>query len=179
VRKLDASDINTLLAHPSTQLSAKISHELITTITDAIERIERNVATFCQPTHAYEVITSVTGIGPMIGQSILLESGPIERFPTVNDYASYARCVPSKKISNGKKKGEGNRKNGNKYLAYAFMEAAHYAAIWEPKIKRYYQRKSNRSHKMIAKKAIANKLAKACYHMLVRNEPFDVDRAFA
>jgi len=95
--------------------------------------------------------------------------------PSDNDYASYVRCVASTKISNGKKKGEGNRKNGNKYLAYAFIEAAHYTAIWAPKIKRYYQRKANRSHKMIAKKAIANKLAKACYCMLVRDEPFDID----
>ncbi len=58
------------------------------------------------------------------------------------------------------------------------MEAAHYAAIWEPKIKRYYQRKSNRTHKMVARKAIASKLAKACYYMLTRNESFDVNRAF-
>lgn len=104
---------------------------------------------------------------------------PIERFPSVNDYASCTRCVPSNKLGNGKKKGEGNRKNGNKYLGYAFMEAAHYSAIWEPKIKRYYQRKSDRTHKLVAKKAVANKLAKACHHMLTRNESFDVNRAFA
>lgn len=179
IRKLDDNGIKQLLAHPSARLSAQLSHELITTLNEAIERIEGNVAAYCQPTHDYDVITSVTGIGPIIGQSILLETGPIERFPSVNDYASYARCVPSQKISNGKKKGEGNRKNGNKYLGYAFMEAAHYAAIWEPRIKRYYQRKANRTHKMVAKKAIANKLAKACYHMLTRNELFDVNRAFA
>ncbi|MFQ5661088.1 MAG: IS110 family transposase [Gammaproteobacteria bacterium] len=178
VRKLAPEDIRELLMHPSAQLSAQLSHELITTLSGAIERIERNVAVYCQPTQDYNLITSVTGIGPMIGQSILLETGPIGRFSSVNDYASYARCVPSNKISNGKKKGEGNRKNGNKYLEYAFMEAAHYAAIWEPRIKRYYQRKASRTHKMVAKKAIANKLAKACYHMITRNESFDVNRAF-
>jgi len=88
---------------------------------------------FCQPIPEHAVIRSIKGIGPILGQSIVLETGPIERFASVNNYASYARCVPSQKISNGKKKGEGNRKNGNKYLEYAFMEAAHYAAIWEPK----------------------------------------------
>jgi hypothetical protein len=39
---------------------------------------------------------------------------------------SYARCVKAEKLSNGKYKGQGNKKNGNKYLAWAFMEAAHY-----------------------------------------------------
>jgi hypothetical protein len=38
-------------------------------------------------------------------------------------------------LSNGKKKGKGNRKNGNVYLAWAFMEAAHFAIRYEPKAK--------------------------------------------
>ena len=58
------------------------------------------------------------------------------------------------------------------------MEAAHYAAIWSPPIKRYYQRKQAKSHVLVAKKAVANKLARACYHMLKRGEVFDVTRAF-
>jgi transposase len=179
VKGLKVDDVNTLVSHPSVQLSARLALELITTLGEAIERIERHVAAFCQPLPEHAIIRSIKGIGPILGQSIVLETGPIERFASVNNYASYARCVPSQKISNGKIKGEGNRKNGNKYLEYAFMEAAHYAAIWEPKIKRYYQRKAHRTHKMVAKKAVANKLAKACYHMLIHNEPFDVNRAFA
>ena len=58
------------------------------------------------------------------------------------------------------------------------MEAAHYAAIWNPAIKRYYQRKQAKSHILVAKNAVANKLARACYHMLTRREAFDVQRAF-
>ena len=38
-----------------------------------------------------------------------------------------------------KRKGQCNKKNGNKYLAWAFMEAGHYGAIWDPRIKRFYQ----------------------------------------
>jgi hypothetical protein len=59
------------------------------------------------------------------------------------------------------------------------MKTAHYAATWGPRVKLYYQHKANHTHKMVAKKAVANKLAKACYHMLVLDEPFDVNRAFA
>ena len=96
----------------------------------------------------------------------------------MGNYASYARCVPSEKLSNGKKKGQGNRKNGNRYLAMAFIEAAHYASIWDATIKKYYQRKQAKVHKMVAKKTIANKLARACWHMLSNREYFDVKRAF-
>ena len=55
--------------------------------------------------------------------------------------ASYCRCVGSQKISNGKKKGQGNTKNGNKYLAWAFVEAANFAIRFNAKIKSFYQRK--------------------------------------
>ena len=81
-------------------------------------------------------ITSIPGVGKILGMTILLETGPIERFAQVGQYSSYSRCVPTDKISNGKSKGKGNAKNGNRYLAMAFVEAAHYAAIWNPEIKR-------------------------------------------
>jgi predicted transcriptional regulator len=58
------------------------------------------------------------------------------------------------------------------------MQAAHLAAIWEPAVKRFYQKKQTKSHIMIAKKSVAGKLARAIYHMLKNEEPFDVNRAF-
>lgn len=144
----------------------------------AINELENVVGNECLSTTEYQLLNSITGVGPIIGQSILLETGSIDRFAKVGNYVSYARCVPSERMSNGKIKGRGNRKNGNRYLALAFMEAAHYATIWEPTIKRYYQRKPTKVHKMVAKKTVANKLARAVYHMLKNSEPFDVTRAF-
>jgi transposase len=71
----------------------------------------------------------------------MLETGDIERFANVGNYASYCRCVGSRKISNGKRKGSGNTKNGNKYLAWAFVEAANFAIRFNSKIKGFYQKK--------------------------------------
>ena len=93
-------------------------------------------------------------------------------------YVSYCRCVDSKRISNGKKKGKGNRKNGNKYLAWAFVEAANFAVRFEPRIRRYYQRKRARSNAIVAIKTVAHKLARACYFILRDGKNFDVERAF-
>jgi transposase len=45
--------------------------------------------------------------------------------------------VDSRRESNGKKKGEGNAKNGNKYLAWAFVEAANFALRYCPEAKDY------------------------------------------
>lgn len=144
----------------------------------AIALLEKEVLTNVSGTDDYQLLLSIPGVGEILGQTILLETGTIKRFPNAGNYASYARCVKSEKISNGKRKGSGNSKNGNKYLAWAFIEAAHFATIWDPQIKRYYQRKLSKAYIMVAKKAVANKLAKACFHMLNNQMPFDVHKSF-
>jgi hypothetical protein len=63
----------------------------------------------------------------------MLETGPIERFEKVGNYASYCRAVSTQWISNGKSKGKGNKKNGNKYLCWAFSEAAEFARRYDNK----------------------------------------------
>lgn len=109
----------------------------------------------------------------------MLESGDMNRFAQVGNFSSYARCVKSERFSNGKKKGEGNRKNGNKYLAWAFIEAANFAIRYNDKIKAFYQKKKAKTNGIVATKAVANKLARACYHILKDQVVFDVDKAFA
>ena len=160
-------------------LSGEITHQARCWLERAVRRIEQELQLQIKPRQDYQLLQSVPGIGPVLGTTIALETGTIERFASAGNYASYARCVKSEKISNGKRKGQGNKKNGNKYLAWAFMEAGHYGAIWNPRIKSYYQRKKDKGHIMVAKKAVANKLARACYHMLKRGEEFDVTRAFS
>ena len=89
----------------------------------------------------------------------------MRRFPTVGHFASYCRCVGSEHLSNGKRKGAGNTKNGNKYVSWAFIEATHFAIRYEAVIRSFYQRKQARTHPLVALKAVAHKLARACYHI--------------
>ena len=177
IKQLDNAAIAALLEEPIV-LGGQITCLARRWLEEAIEVLEHEIQKQLKPRLEYQLLTTVPGIGQALGSTIALETGDIGRFPSPGHYASYARCVKSEKVSNGKLKGLGNAKNGNKYLAWAFMEAAHYAAIWSPPIKRYYQRKQARSHILVAKKAVANKLARACYYMLSRQEAFDVNRAF-
>ena len=96
----------------------------------------------------------------------------------MGDVASYCRCVGSERLSNGKRKGRGNTKNGNKYLAWAFVEAAHFAVRYNPQIKRYYQRKAAKTNPIVATKTVAHKLARACYYIVRDHVPFDVKLGF-
>jgi transposase len=152
---------------------------VVTTLGEQIERLEKRLQERLDDRPEYPLLMSVPGIGHTLASVILLETGPIERFDTVGNYASYARCVDSKRTSNGKKKGEGNAKNGNKYLVWAFIEAANFALRFNAEAKRFHERKKARTNKMVATKALAHKLARACFHILKERKPFDVTRCFA
>jgi transposase len=108
----------------------------------------------------------------------MLEVGDIARFQKVGNYSSYCRCVGSQRISNGKKKGENNTKNGNKYLAWAYIEAANFARRYLPVAQKFYQKKMAKSNVCIATKALANKLARATYYMMRDKIPFDEEMLF-
>ena len=144
-----------------------------------VQILERTVFSQAKVKPAFEKLLTIDGVGKILGMTIMYETGTMERFAKVGQFASYARCVNSRRFTNGKKKGEGNRKNGNKYLAWAFVEAAHFAMQYNERIRAYYQRKKAKKNAAVAVKAVARKLARACYHVLKDQTPFDVERAFA
>lgn len=129
-------------------------------------RLEGFALKYALPTRDFGRVQLLPGIAETLGLTILLESGEFSRFPSAGDYASYCRAVKSRRISNEKKKGSNNRKNGNKYLAWAFIEAATYAHRFYPRIHAWYERKKQRANVAIAKKALACKLAKAVWHVM-------------
>jgi transposase len=178
IKGLDREAIDALLPEGPVALSAELSSRVMGLLERAAAVLEEEALRLTKERPEYRLLTTAPGIGKVLGLTIALETGDIGRFRDAGHYASYARCVGSLKTSNGRRKGEGNRKSGNRYLAWAFVEAAHFATIHEPQIRRYYQRKAATTHLMVAKKAVANKMARACYHVLSRRTPFEVQRAF-
>jgi len=130
-----------------------------------VKRMDEYVRKFAKLAPGYETLLKMPGVGLALSMTILLETGPIERFDNAGQYASYCRTVPSRKKSNGKEKGQNNRKNGNKYLSWAWVEAAQFAQQHHPKIQRWFQKKMRRTCRNIALKSLASKLSKASYHM--------------
>ena len=144
-----------------------------------IDILERTVTDRIKLRAEFSFLKTVRGSGRFWRSRSCWRPERSQRFPTVGDYASYCRCVGSQKLSNGKKKGQGNTKNGNKYLAWAFVEAANFAIRYNARIKSFYQRKKAKSHGVLAIKAVAHKLCRACYYIMKDQVPFDVDKAFA
>ena len=152
---------------------------IIKSLSGQITLLEARLAEALKVEGSYARLKSIPGVGVTLATVIALETGPISRFAAAGHYASYARCVGTEYVSNGKKKGEGNRKNGNKYLSWAFVEAAHFALRYNESAKRYYERKRSKTNVAVATKALAHKLARAVFHMLKDGKDFDPQRCFA
>ena len=179
IKQLTPTAVRELVALPEQALALQVTVAVMQHLAEQIAQVERAVHARVKLRSAFQALLTVPGIGRTLALTIMLETGEIGRFPTVGQFASYCRCVGSTKLSNGKRKGQGNTKNGNKYLAWAFIEAAHFAIRYEPQIAQFYQRKRAKTKVVVARKAVAHKLARACYYIMRDTVPFDVTRAFA
>ena len=170
------------LAHDFSNLNVRLAVNGNLVIQQCLKQqiriMERTIKQQLKLKDGFIKLTSIDGIGLILALTIMLETGDISRFEKVGNYASYCRCVNGARYSNGKKKGSSNRKNGNKYLAWAFVEAANFAIRYNDPAKRYYQRKLAKTHMVVAKKAVAHKLARACFYVLRDQVEFDADRLF-
>ena len=166
------------LNNEDVRLAVKSQAKILGCIMEQINVLEKDILAQIKNDPNFNLIKTIPGIGPILGMTILLETGEIKRFSKVGNYSSYCRCVESKRISNEKKKGENNRKNGNAYLGWAFIEASNAAIQHYPEIKKYYQRKLNKTMRVVALKTIANKLSRACYFILRDGVQFDMKKAF-
>ena len=178
VKRLTPAQVDAFAFAPDVSLAVEANRAVSQTLSQQIEALEKRLkqAVILRP--EYHLLKTVPGIGDVLATTIMLETGSIGRFAQVGNFSSYCRCVDSSRDSNGKKKGEGNTRNGNKYLAWAFVEAANFALRCCPQAKRFYDRKKHKTNRVLALKALAHKLARACYHMLRDQKPFDVHLCF-
>lgn len=178
VARLHEEDVEKIFEEKHLVLSGKANIAAMQFLVEKIKEIEKAVVRVARLRREYKKLLTVPGIGKILALTIMFETGDINRFSQVGNYASYCRCVRSTRLSNGRQKGAGNRKNGNKYLSWAYVEAAN-VAVWSyPYIKRYYQKKMAKTNKIVAIKTVAHKLARASYYVMKNQEAFIPKRAF-
>ena len=178
LKELEIKEAQALYDHPANQLIAGMQIKHIEQLTESIEKIEKAVLDCARELPLYSKLTTLPGVGKILGMTITMEVGPIERFAEAGHFASYCRTVEAKRTSNSKKKGENNSKCGNKYLAWAFVEAANFARRYDEPSRRWYERKAAKKGKVIATKALACKLAKAAWHVMAQGTDYDTKRVF-
>jgi transposase len=106
---------------------------------------------------------------------LLYEIHHIDRFPTVQDFASYCRLVQCSKASAGKRLGTSGKKSGNAHLTWAFSEAATLFLRTNPQAQKLLARLEKKHAKGKALSVLAHKLGRAVYCMLKRKVAFDME----
>ena len=125
IKRLRENRVQPLLAgNEDLALAGQVSKDSIEFLTRQIRTIETFLEKKVEFQDTYRKLETIPGVGKILGMTIMLETGPIERFEKVGNFASYCRVVSSQWTSNGKAKGKGNKKNGNRYLYWAFSEPA-------------------------------------------------------
>jgi len=178
LKELEITQAQALYTHPANQLIAGMQIKHIEQISESITKIEKGVLASARELPFYAKLLTLPGVGRILGMTITMEVGEIKRFADSGNFASYCRTVEAKRTSNEKKKGANNSKCGNKYLAWAFVEAANFAKRYDEQCRKWYDRKAAKTSNVIATKALACKLAKAAWYLMAEETPYDPARMF-
>ncbi len=178
IKEIDTKELSLLLDEKNVLLSATSLNDIIKNMNEKISIIEKTVLKELKLKPEFQQLLTVWGIGNILAMTIMLETCNISRFPNVGNYSSYCRCVSSKRMSNNKKKGSGNKKNGNRYLSWVYVEAAHFMCRYYEKARKWHQKKSAKKGAIVATKALSNKISRACYFVLRDQQPFDPVKLF-
>ena len=179
LKKVTADELSQWIEDPNVRLSLAASLAMIDAASEQIEQLERAILEQATHNDSHRLLTTIPGVGPIIALTIEYETGDIGRFPSVGNYVSYCRLVRAARHSNQRVKGQGLRKNGNRYLSWAYHEAAHFALRFQPKARRWHERKRSRTCPLVAIRALAHKLARAAYFMMRDQVPSQPARLFA
>jgi hypothetical protein len=125
--------------------------------------------------HTLYLLQTVPGMGNILSLGLLYEIHDIDRFPRVQDFASYCRLVTCAKASAGKRLGTSGTKIGKAHLTWAFSEAARLFLRNNEPGQKYLARLEKKHDKGKALTIVAHQLARAVYDMLRRKTAFTMN----
>ena len=178
LKTLEIQEAQKLYAHPANHLIAGMQIKHIEQLSESVAKIEKAVLDSARELPYYAKLETLPGVGKILAMTITMEVGEIQRFAGPGHFASYCRTVEAQRTSNEKKKGANNSKCGNKYLAWAFVEAANFARRYDPQCRKWFDRKAAQTSNIIATKALACKLAKAAWYLMSEGTEYDPGRMF-
>lgn len=142
-----------------------------------VVRLEKRVEGVFAETEELKRIRTLPGVGPVLSTVIWLEVGDVTRFLSAEHLASYAGTTPRVHSSGGKTRYGALRSDVNRYLKWAFIEAANGVALnarhhpCRHTVQLYKRIKKSKGHaKAIG--AVARHLAEATFWMLTRQEEY-------
>lgn len=180
-RKYNHDGVVERFEDPQVQKSVEVDLDMIESLHQILAKLEWHIEKTARQ-HDYQtlyLLRSIPGVGQILALVILYEVCDIRRFPSVQDFSSYARLIRPVKESDGKWAGRSNKKIGNHHLKYAIKEASILMLRDCSQAKNYVARLERKYNKGKALGIFSHKLGRAIYFMLKNKEAFDMKRFFA
>jgi transposase len=126
LKALEPEDAEKLFSHPADQLITRLDVQLVEQLGRSIQEIETRILAEAKRMPDYQVLQTMPGVGKILGLTIMLETVDPQRLPARGTTPATAGAWTAGACPTARRKGENNSKCGNKYLAWAFVEAAQF-----------------------------------------------------
>jgi transposase len=140
--------------------------EMLDQFEPVIDELDRAVIQEAEKRPAAVCLMTQPGVGPVTAPAFVLTIGPVSRFQRSKQVVSYLGLNPTEESSGGRQRLGSISKQGNSMVRFLLVEAAQTALIYDPELRRDYQRLKFRRGRGVAKVAIARKLAVRLYGKL-------------
>ena len=162
---------------PQTAFATRRVLEQVEALDRQVRLFEQRMQEVFEPTPEIELLRTLPGVGFTLGIVIALEVGAVTRFVSAEKLAAYAGTTPRVHASGGRTRYGPLRPDVNRYLKWAFVEAANVICRMRGRhpgdhVSRLYERIARRKGHQKAIGAVARHLAEATYWMLTKREPY-------
>lgn len=142
-----------------------------------VQQLEERLKELVEVSEPMQWLQSMPGVGVILAATIALEIGDVSRFPSAEHLASYAGTTPRVHASGGKVRYGPLRADVNRYLKWAFAEAANSVAVNfrrcpDRHVSRLYARVRQHKGHPKAVGAVARHLAEAAFHVLRKQQAY-------
>jgi transposase len=137
-----------------------------------IERVDEEITSRASVDGDVRLLLSLKGVNVYGALLIKSEIGSIERFGDYKKLVSWAGLAPSLRQSGGVEYHGSITKQGSTMLRWVMVESARVAAVFDPRMRAFYERVAVRRGDQKAVVAVANKMLKIIWFMLTRREPY-------
>lgn len=142
----------------------------------AISKTTQEIERLATCDSACQRLTSIPGVGPVIATALVAAIGNGAAFTKGRDFAAWLGLVPQQHSTGGKPRLLGISKRGNSYLRRLFVQGARSILLHADPARHAFgpwlTALRTRVHHNVAVIALANKLARIAWAVLVRQEPY-------
>ena len=141
-----------------------------------IRSIDKSILTWHRSCEASRRLEEIPGIGPIVATALVAEIGDWREFRSGRNLAAWIGLVPKQHTTGGKDKLGNITKQGNRYLRWLLVTGAmaviRYAKKHGTEKRPWLARLMERRHTKVAAVALANKMARMAWAIMIRSERY-------